>query len=167
MSEKNTFDQLYSGLRALSKVSFPKKCSTCNKVFETAESYIKETLSVPTHKSGLSVSYDPIDQINLVELYRNCTCGSTLMDIFNDRRDLTSIGDKRRKIFEKTLTLLIKSGWNRNESRMEILKLMKGEVSDKLQKLGFAPQFSPNKVSKKHGFSNEKGFTKQRRTYKS
>jgi phage FluMu protein Com len=134
MTKKDTLEDLYSGLQALSKASFPKKCPTCNKIYETAEMYIKETEALQTHNSGLSASYDPIDKQNIVELYRNCSCGSTLMDIFNDRRDLSPNGEKRRQIFQKTLDILIKSGLEKDEARQEILKIMKGESSEHLIK---------------------------------
>jgi len=142
MSKEDTFEQLYSGLQALSNASFPKKCPTCNKVYETADIYIKETEALQTHNSGLSASYDPIDKQNIVELYRNCSCGSTLMDIFNDRRDLSPNGEKRRQIFQKTLNILIKSGLETGEARKEILKIMKGEPSEQLKQLGLIPKSS-------------------------
>lgn len=136
MTDENVFDNLYSGLQALSNASFPKKCPTCNKIYETVEIYIKETSELATNKSGLIESYDPFDKHNIVELYRNCSCGSTLMDVFNDRRDLSTNGEKRRLIFKKILSTIIKSGMDKEEARLEILKVMNGKTSKKLEEMG-------------------------------
>ncbi|MCK9987662.1 MAG: hypothetical protein AzoDbin1_04134, partial [Azoarcus sp.] len=35
----------------------------------------------------------------IVELFRNCVCGSTLMDCFRDRRDTSEAGLRRRARF--------------------------------------------------------------------
>ncbi len=143
MEINNSIDDFYYGLQALSKISFPKKCSLCQKVYENVDIYIKETLALEHHPSGLSESYDPEDKINTVELYRNCTCGSTLMDFFSDRRDLSQVGEKRRKVFKKLLDELIKRGSDVENARKDVLLLMKGTISKRLRDMGV--KFNPAK----------------------
>ena len=81
MGTENIKDELeiFKGLKALSESAFPKRCGNCGRVFETSEQYIRETEKVSD--SGLKESYDD-DDTPILEVYRNCICGSTLMDFF-------------------------------------------------------------------------------------
>lgn len=124
-------ESIYKGLQALSNSSFPKKCMNCGRFYETAEDYIKKT--EPIRKStGLKESIDDDDR-PIVELFRNCVCGSTLMDIFNNRRDLSQRGIKRRQKFEEILDRLTAAGYSKEVAREELLKIMRGEESDILK----------------------------------
>ena len=71
---------LYRGLQAISDLSFPKQCATCGKRYETVEQFVFETESL-RKSTGLKEDFDDNDQI-IVGLFRNCSCGSTLMDEF-------------------------------------------------------------------------------------
>ena len=81
-------DDLFKGLQALAKSDFPKKCSTCGRTFNTAEEFIQQTELIRPEISGLKQSIDD-EGLAIVELFRNCPCGSTLMDAFNNRRDMS------------------------------------------------------------------------------
>ncbi len=130
-------DTLYDGLQALAESAFPKKCSTCGRTFETADQFIKETETVRPTVSGLKQTEDD-DGSKIVELFRNCPCGSTLMDAFNDRRDLSENGEKRRKRFAELQTYLIDHHKiDSNQAREELLKVLRGEQSELLA--GIAP----------------------------
>lgn len=121
---------LYKGLQALSDLSFPKKCSTCGKRYATLEDFIAQTQ--PLRKStGLKEDLDDDDKV-IVELFRNCICGSTLMDEFNNRRNLSSAGLKRRKKFAEIIERLEKAGFTADIARLELLKIMKGQGSSLL-----------------------------------
>ncbi len=126
--------ELYQGLKALSRESFPKTCATCGTTYETLDSFIQKTMPL-RDISGLKSSIDEGDE-PIVELYRNCSCGSTLLDFFSNRRDTTQIGIKRRQIFEKVLNKLDQMNIDRDTGRKELLKLMKGEKSSLFEKLG-------------------------------
>jgi hypothetical protein len=79
-------DDLFEGLKAISASAFPKQCTVCGRTYTTVTQYVTETESIQK-RSGLKRSADDDDQ-TIVELFRNCLCGSTLMDAFSDRRDI-------------------------------------------------------------------------------
>ena len=123
-------DSIYAGLQALAASSFPKKCNNCGRVYHTVESFITETERINNSVSGLTSSTDE-DGSKVVELFRNCVCGSTLMDAFNDRRDLSEKGEQRRNNFDRLLNM-VQTNYNIDKStaREELLKIMRGERSD-------------------------------------
>lgn len=133
-SNSNHTLELFNGLKALSDASFPKKCALCGQEYANVEEYVRKTEDV-SGKSGLKKGYDDDDK-PIVELFRNCVCGSTLMDCFNDRRDVSDGGLRRRKLFGKLMKMLTAKGIGRDEARRELLKLLKGESSPVLEKLG-------------------------------
>ncbi len=63
-------ETLYQGLQALSQSAFPKKCTTCGRVFESEEDFIRKSESI-RGTSGLKESLDDNDS-QIVELFRNC-----------------------------------------------------------------------------------------------
>lgn len=127
-------EALFRGLQALAQSAFPKKCPSCNRQFETAEEFIKETQAIRKDVSGLKQSLDDDDK-TIVEVYRNCPCGSTLMDFFSDRRDLSEAGLKRREKFGQLLDHLIRQGWEREVARLELIKVLRGGKSELLSQL--------------------------------
>lgn len=133
MSEFDESNELFKGLKALSEASFPKRCASCGNVFHTAEEFFIMTAPLK-NSSGLKETED-FDDKKIVELFRNCSCGSTLMDEFHNRRDDSEAGKRRREIFEKTLVILLKDGLPREDGRLEILRFMRGEKSQVIDRL--------------------------------
>lgn len=132
---QDDLDGLFKGLSALAATAFPKQCNTCGRRFETPDQFVRETQRVRPEITGLT-SYEEDDGSHVIELFRNCPCGSTLMDAFNDRRDITEQGDKRRKQFGKVLDSLEQDhGIEKDEARQELLKAMKGELSELIEKV--------------------------------
>jgi hypothetical protein len=131
---KNTL-KLYEGLKALSDAAFPKQCPSCGRRYESAEEFIRATQSIREGISGLKSAVDEEAQ-PMVELYRNCPCGSTLMDCFDDRRDLSQPGLKRRKLFGQLLGMLHRKGVQTHIARAELIRLMRGEQSPVLYEIG-------------------------------
>ena len=127
-------NELFKGLKALSDTAFPKRCANCGAEYATAEDYIKKTEDL-FGQSGLKKGYDDDDN-PIVELFRNCVCGSTLMDCFNDRRDVTESGLKRRELFGKLIVLLESKGIETPIARKELIKVLRGEKSELLEKTG-------------------------------
>jgi hypothetical protein len=125
----------YNGLKAVSDHSFPKRCAHCGRRYESAEEFIRATQAVRDGGSGLKSTRDESDQLR-VELFRNCTCGSTLMDRFDDRRDLSQPGLRRRHIFGQLLQMLINKGMATELARAELLKVLRGEPSAALVQMG-------------------------------
>lgn len=127
--------ELFDGLRQLTRGTFPKQCSGCSKIYYTLEQFLDETQRV-RNSSGLISSIDEEDN-TVVEVYRNCSCGSTLMDLCHDRRDSTEAGLKRRVLFETMQKKLIKAGISQKDAREELLNLLHGKPCPLLTKLGF------------------------------
>jgi hypothetical protein len=135
--EKNIHD-LYEGLVALTDDLFPKKCMNCGRIYKTEEDYIKQTR--PTFQgTGLASSVWKGDNKSIVQLYRNCVCGSTLLSFFGDRRDSAKQGKDYRRMFEELLQLLEEKGADRKTARGELLKVMRGETSNELTRFGIGP----------------------------
>jgi len=127
-------DKLFEGLQALSDSAFPKRCSTCGREYNSPEEFFRHS-TAPGARSGLKSSWDDDDR-PVVELFRNCACGSTLMDVFSDRRDASDRGIKRRKIFGELLEKLIARGLDGKEARAELTNVMRGRASPKLEAMG-------------------------------
>lgn len=124
-----TQDQLFfDGLRALVAAAFPKHCNCCGRVFATAQEFMEQTQSLRQNISGLKQSFDD-NNIAIVEAFRNCPCGSTLMDVFSDRRDIGPSGQQRRQLFEKLLPHLQEKGMERAAARDYLLRMVRGEAS--------------------------------------
>jgi hypothetical protein len=133
-NQVNWDGHLFKDLRALSESSFPKKCSSCGKVYESSEQFVQKTTEI-AGQSGLKSSEDD-DGDRIVELFRNCICGSTLMECFSDRRDLSKTGLKRRELFGRLMAMLEKKGVSADQARTELLKLIRGEHSRVLEEMG-------------------------------
>lgn len=123
--------EFYKGLQALSDLSFPKICNTCKKRYETVEEFIKDTEAI-REKSGLKEDLDDDNKV-IVGLFRNCSCGSTLMDEFNDRRNLSKAGIARRIKFQELMDKLIHKGIDQDTARIELLNVMRGQGSKLLR----------------------------------
>lgn len=117
------------GLRALAESAFPKSCRNCGRAYRTAQDFISETQPVRADRSGLRQTYGD-DDVAIVELYRNCVCGSTLMDFFSDRRDLSAAGERRRSQFERLLPHLQQNGMSLEQARDYLLQLLRGRKPD-------------------------------------
>jgi hypothetical protein len=120
--------KLVAGLKALAESSFPKRCANCGAVYQDVDDYVRRTAPVSTTRSGLKQSCDD-DGHTIVELFRNCTCGSTLMDFFDNRRDRSEAGARRRQRFDELRDYLVSTGLDAGVVRTELLKLMRGESS--------------------------------------
>jgi hypothetical protein len=84
-------DSISSRLNKLYHEKFPKKCMSCGKVYNSREDFFKDTEALV--KQGTTFVLEKVQE------YRNCSCGSTLMVMFQDRRDKTEFGDQRRELF--------------------------------------------------------------------
>lgn len=123
---------LYAGLKAIASTTFPKTCRNCGRVFPDEAAYIAETQPVSAKKSGLKQAID--DDGPIVELFRNCPCGSTLMDVFSDRRDGSDAGRFRRQRFGELLAYLVAHEVPPDLARNELLTVMRGGKSERLRR---------------------------------
>ena len=120
-------NELFHGLQELHAAAFPKVCPNCGRVYNTLADFLAQTRAI-AGKSGLKASRDDDDR-PMVELFRNCVCGSTLMDLAQSRRDETAAGLHRREQFQRMSALLIARGLTPASARTELLKVVRGEGS--------------------------------------
>ena len=130
--QEGAYPDWFAGLKALSQGDFPKRGACCGRVYQTEEEYFRETLDIRSGRTGLKPAEDD-DAGLLVELYRNCVCGSTLLACFSDRRDQAEAGLKRRQLFNELLEFLQKTGVPRELAVTELLKVIHGQSSDLLE----------------------------------
>lgn len=129
--------ELYAGLQEVAADSFPKRCTMCGRKYRDVDDYIAQTKRVGSGRSGLKQSLDDDGRV-IVELFRNCVCGSTLMDCFSDRRNTSEAGLRRRVRFGELIESLVAKGLERERARGELLKVMRGEPSAILKPRGGA-----------------------------
>ncbi|WP_020482326.1 hypothetical protein [Methylomonas sp. MK1] len=118
--------QDFDGLRALLDSTFPKTCRSCGYVYISAEQFFIETQDMPHGRSSLRSAIED-DGLILVEVFRNCRCGSTLMDEFGCRRDQSENGVKQRLAFENMLRAMQARNISTDAARMEIIKFLQGQ----------------------------------------
>ncbi len=128
--------RLYAGLQELAAGAFPKRCPACGDFYPNVEDYLRRTGRVASGVSGLKQSVDDDGNV-IVELFRNCQCGSTLLDFFSDRRDRSKAGLERRARFAELVDQLVARGFARTVARAELLRVLRGEPS---AVLGHAPR---------------------------
>lgn len=128
----SSHSEIYADLRELAQGSFPKRCNSCGRRYDTADDFVQVTHAINPNHSGLKQSVDDDGQA-ILELFRNCPCGSTLLDFFQNRRDVHLTGVERRKNFDKLLLRLGAKGIEIEVARRELLKLLRGESSDMMK----------------------------------
>lgn len=126
-------ERLYAGLQEIASGAFPKACSSCGRQYLTVDDYVQQTGRV-LGRSGLKQTLDDDGRV-IVELFRNCVCGSTLMDCFNNRRETSEDGIRRRQRFSELIDLLMAEGMTREPAQIELLKVLRGEQSEILRML--------------------------------
>lgn len=132
--KKRLISEIYAGLQAFSSNSFPKRCPRCSRRFETLDQFLSETEGLG-YSTGLRESSAEDDR-TVVELFRNCPCGSTLMEVFGDRRDMSEAGIRRREKFRELLQILVAEGMEEALARSELLKVLRGGTSEILRARG-------------------------------
>ncbi len=132
MPEPLSENVLFAGLRELLDSAFPKRCPNCGRVYATAAEFMAATRPLRFSTSGLKQSVDD-DGNPVVELFRNCVCGSTLLESFWSRRDHSKEGALRRARFQEIADRLVEIGCTPEKARAELLKLMRGHPNDVLQ----------------------------------
>ena len=109
--------------------AFPKKCRNCGRVFETPADFFTETRDIIEDDRGLKQIVDE-DSSVVVEAFRNCPCGSTLMDHFSDRRDMSPAARERRERFDEYLNYLVDEGLDADIAYAELVKVARGGESE-------------------------------------
>ncbi len=126
----SALDQVFEQLQTLSSGAFPKRCDNCGKDYSGLGQLVAETQT--QQGSGLKQVVDGLGP--QVEIERICGCGSLLTEVFNDRRCRGEISSQRRILFDRLFCLLTEGGMPNNMAKKELLKVMKGQPSDLLNK---------------------------------
>ncbi len=137
-ARRDWISTFYRDLRELVDTTFPKTCTKCGKVYLTKDEFLTATIPVKDitleDRSGLfSLEGGPIE--TAVGLFRNCTCGTTLMADFRDRRDNSDNGQVRRLRFAALMDKLCEHGVARADARLELIKVLHGETSGLIDEL--------------------------------
>lgn len=132
MSSITSHDAWFVGLRALSHDRFPKRCRSCGREFASEADYFQQTQAIRPDITGLKAVYDD-EEGTLVEVFRNCVCGSTLLVNCMSRRDDSAAGHSRRRLFDDLLGYLQLHGAERAQARRELLRVVAGERSEVLE----------------------------------
>lgn len=119
-------DDIYTGLQALAETTFPKRCRTCGREYASLQEFIAQTEVIRPRQSGLKESEDD-DGRPIVELFRNCVCGSTLMENLNNRRDLSEAGLQRRRRFDDMLVRLMMNGHEHDVAHAALMAYLQGD----------------------------------------
>lgn len=125
-------NDLLSGLQQLAAGTFPRTCPTCGHIYQDFAQFLRETKPLERH-SGLKEVTE--NDSTAVEVYRNCVCGSTLMDLARDRRDETEAGKEKRWEFAAMVNKLTQRGLARDVAHSELHKLIRGESSPAIEQL--------------------------------
>ena len=127
-------DAIFDQLVELEHCSFPKKCETCGAVYKSVDDFVTKTEKV-NGKHGLKAAAEDDGSV-ILEVFRNCPCGSTLLDFFADRRDISETGLKRRAAFQKVLDHLVENGIELETARAELKYYVRHKKSELLDSLG-------------------------------
>ena len=132
MPSITSHDAWFAGLKALGRDNFPKRCRNCGRVFASAADFFQQTQAIRPEITGLKAVYDE-DEGPLVEVFRNCVCGSTLLVNCASRRDDSATGHSRRRLFDELLGYLVGHGVDRAQARIELLRVASGDRSEVLE----------------------------------
>lgn len=94
-------DDALRGLNAL-PFTFPRKCHNCGRVYQTEIEFLEQTQALRNGRSPFKAFEDDDGRV-ILEVFRNCVCGSTLMDEFHSRRDNSPEGQRRREAYAAAL----------------------------------------------------------------
>lgn len=112
-----------SGFTPLTGDAFPKTCRNCGRVFADERAFFAGT-EPPAHAvSDVRCVHDDSEETEVwLEVFRHCACGSTLMERFHSRRDLSEAGLTRRELFASMLAVLEQAGLPRAAARARLLQ---------------------------------------------
>jgi len=121
---------LQQGLMMLIGTAFPRRCGNCGRVYKSYDEFISKAKPVVRQNDLKVISNDVGNPA--AELNRRCVCGSTMLELVQERRSLTPEGRERRVVFDQLLGTLTQIGWSEIDARAALLKTMNGEKSERL-----------------------------------
>lgn len=121
------------GLRAVVDDDFPKTCRNCGRTYQTIGEFIRDTVST-TQGAGLKQGFTDDEQA-IVELFRNCQCGSTLMSPVQSRRGSSDLASECREQFDTLVAQMAAAGKTHESAREDLRQVITGGYGDILEQL--------------------------------
>lgn len=91
---------IYELLCSFVDSEFPKTCNCCGKVYPDLDSFLVQT-DPGIDDQGMIFDQPEDTDKRIVALMRNCRCKTTLMVVFNERRNVTDYGTRVRSLFDR------------------------------------------------------------------
>lgn len=113
--------------------TFPKACKSCGRVYRDAKAFIEQTLPASIAK-GIKPAHGNNGQ-EILEIFRNCHCGATLMSPFYSRRGSSGLASECRQQFDKLVTQMTLSGRTQEAAQGELRQVITGGYADILEQL--------------------------------
>ncbi len=121
------------GLRSVVDGDFPKTCRNCGRSYQTLEEFIRDTVSTSAG-TGLKQGFSDDEQA-IVELFRHCQCGSTLMSPVHSRRGNSDLASECREQFDRLVAQMATSGRTHESAREDLRQVITGSYGDILAQL--------------------------------
>jgi len=121
------------GLRSAVDNNFPKTCRNCGRIYQNVDDFILDT-ALTMQGGGLKQGFTDEEQA-IVELLRNCQCGSTLISPFYSRRSSSDLASECRHQFDKLVSQMAVSGKKPDVAREELRQVITGGYGDILEQL--------------------------------
>lgn len=123
----------------MSSETLPVHCFSCGKEYKTLTDFIGLTTSVENEPALIEKKSG--DQL-VVQLVRLCSCGSEVLIRFQDRRDTSERGEKKRALFDRIQQQLMSEGVEKKEAHSEILNLIYGRPCPVMKALAHKELFA-------------------------
>ena len=128
LQKEALINSVFKEFKELVNETFPKHCACCGRDYKNLNEFLAGTEALPSAVSMIQSLGG--DDKSVIDILRNCACGTTLMAVFSERRDMSESGAKAREKFAQLLTLLTSSGLDKMIARRELLKMLHGEDSE-------------------------------------
>jgi hypothetical protein len=133
LHKKALINSVFKEFKELVNETFPKHCACCGRDYMDLKEFLEGTEELPSAVSMIQ-SLGGADN-SVTDILRNCACGTTLMAVFNERRDMSESGANAREKFAQLLTILTSSGLDITVARRELLKMLHGEDSEYIKNI--------------------------------
>ncbi|MBL1292870.1 MAG: CbiX/SirB N-terminal domain-containing protein [Thiotrichales bacterium] len=122
------------GLCGVVDDDFPKTCRNCGRTYQTMGEFIRDTVSTIAG-AGLKQGFTDDEQA-IVELFRHCQCGSTLMSPGQkSRRGNSDLASECREQFDQLVAQMAAAGKTHESAREDLRQVITGGYGDILEQL--------------------------------
>ncbi len=112
---------------------FPVRCPQCGREYKDLRTFLRETSQLVIEDDE---KFELSEDQKYISLMGMCSCGEFITYVWENMRDLSQEGIHRRETFGRFLDLLESVGMTREVARKELLKVLQGGHSKKIESLG-------------------------------